>query len=151
MVRRSTVFEGGNGHGHHLARGGWGWRRTRADQPPCGGRAPGLTVRRRTDAAWRLPAATPGQVPAARRRPAPGVRLHAEPAGAWPLLPRHPPAARLSRPPRLRTASPRAGGRRAPAGPGTTEVVGTFADPAGGVAAVNRLLQPRPHASPMRR
>jgi len=36
-------------------------------------------------------------------------------------------------------------------GPGTTEVVGTFADPAGGVAAVNRLLQPRPHASPMRR
>ncbi len=36
-------------------------------------------------------------------------------------------------------------------GSGPTEVVGTFADPAGVLAAVNRLLQPRPHASPIRR
>jgi CheY-like chemotaxis protein len=33
-------------------------------------------------------------------------------------------------------------------GSGPTELVGTFADPAGVLAAVNRL-QPRPHASPM--
>jgi CheY-like chemotaxis protein len=36
-------------------------------------------------------------------------------------------------------------------GSGPIELVGTFSDPAGVLAAVNRMLQPLPHASPTRR
>jgi hypothetical protein len=50
----------------------------------------------------------------------------------------------------LRAASSCAGGGRAPndlEGPGPTELVDTFTDPAAVLAAVNRLLQPRPTAA----
>jgi hypothetical protein len=131
----------GGSHGQHPAHRGWARRRTPADEPACGGGPTPLAacplLRHGScplpDAAELVVFACPLGLPLRGRSYRGSHLLRAYRA--------HPDYGRL--PLVLVAIAP----PQDLEGPGPTETMGTFTDPAAAVAAVNMLLQPRPAAA----